>query len=470
MHVGPTNSGKTHDALEMLKLAKSGVYFGPLRLLAHEVRSKLISQNINCDLITGEERIISDPPSFLRASTIEMADLNTWHDVAVLDEIQLIADPIRGWAWTRALLGLRAEKIILCGSETAVDLVTRICHDLNEKVNIHHHKRLNKLQVESSPINYSNIKKGDCVVVFSKDQVHQLRKSIREKTGIRPMAVYGSLPPRVRVEQARKFNELGSVLVATDAVGMGLNLNISRIVLSTLKKYNGLSFVDVEDAQIRQIVGRAGRFGIKQVGHATCTAKKDLKTLNRVLKTEPKSEKSAGLQPTSETIEIFFGNLKTKTLSNALDIMATNIKTTKNFFLCNVDALKLVADSIDDLNLPLSSKLKILNAPVPAKEYGIRFLKIICKSLQNNQKICVRDALTETRFMLLQDWNQQQIPKAKTIQDLVDLEDIYKALVLYAWIRFRFLGHDTFSTNLEDISKLQRELENAIDEAISTIN
>lgn len=134
-HAGPTNSGKTFQALQALKNAQSGVYCGPLRLLAMEIYDRLNAEGVMCDLVTGQERR-TVPGSSHVACTVEMTNLNKRVDVAVVDEIQMIGDDRRGWAWTRALLGLPANEIHLCGDTSALELVGRLCtyvslHDMH---------------------------------------------------------------------------------------------------------------------------------------------------------------------------------------------------------------------------------------------------------------------------------------------------------------------------------------------------
>ena len=114
-HVGPTNSGKTYNALKSLENSYSGLYCGPLRLLAWEVCEKLRGLGIKCNLITGQEKENIDQATHI-SCTIEMADLYKSYDCAVLDESQLIGDVYRGWAWTQALLGLQVKEIHLCGN------------------------------------------------------------------------------------------------------------------------------------------------------------------------------------------------------------------------------------------------------------------------------------------------------------------------------------------------------------------
>lgn len=114
-HTGPTNSGKTFEALQRLKEARRGVYSGPLRLLAWEVCNTLRQAGVKCDLVTGQERDCNEASRHV-SCTVEMTDLSERYDVAVIDEFQLIGDQDRGWAWSRAFLGLQAEEIHVCGT------------------------------------------------------------------------------------------------------------------------------------------------------------------------------------------------------------------------------------------------------------------------------------------------------------------------------------------------------------------
>jgi ATP-dependent RNA helicase SUPV3L1/SUV3 len=198
MHVGPTNSGKTYNALQRLEKAESGIYCGPLRLLAHEIFDRMNNKSIPCNLVTGEER--RELGGFhvpLTASTVEMANLNTQLDVAVIDEIQMISDQQRGWAWTQALLGLQAKEIHLCGEPSAVKLVKSICASLNEDVEVREYERLSKLIVANESLNgdMRKIKKGDCVVTFSRKAIFGLKNEIEAITNLRCAVVYGALPP-----------------------------------------------------------------------------------------------------------------------------------------------------------------------------------------------------------------------------------------------------------------------------------
>ncbi len=266
LHVGPTNSGKTYNALRALAGARAGVYAGPLRLLAHEVWERLNNGSITappkntgvdllddatvtdtpleppkgraCNLLTGEEHRVVDPLAGLLSCTVEMLPRNVVFDVAVIDEIQMIADSLRGGAWTYAVLGVCAKEVHLCGEDTVVDLIQRLAIDTGDEVIVHHYERLTPLVVsESIDGDFSKIQKGDCVVAFSRNKIFEAKKKIEDATGLQCAVAYGRLPPEVRSEQAQHFNDPESgmnVIVASDAIGMGLNLYVTKFVFEAV--------------------------------------------------------------------------------------------------------------------------------------------------------------------------------------------------------------------------------------------
>jgi len=153
-------------------------------------------------------------------------------DVAVIDEVQMMADPHRGWAWTQALIGLKAWEIHLCGEPRVIPLIREIAELMGDTLEIHEYKRLSPLRVMSTSLKgkLTNLRKGDCLVSFSRKQLHSLKREIELLTGKRCAIVYGSLPPETRAQQAELFNDSDNdyhYLVASDAIGMGLNLFVS---------------------------------------------------------------------------------------------------------------------------------------------------------------------------------------------------------------------------------------------------
>lgn len=238
LHVGPTNSGKTYHALKRLEECKRGFYAGPLRLLAQEVYARFKEKGVSCSLITGDDVQIpeGEKPTIV-SNTVEMANLGQVWDVGVIDEIQMIADRKRGWAWTRAVLGARATELHLCGEARAVPLIRELAALTGDNLEIHRYERLNPLRVSDKSLNNDlrNLQKGDCLVSFSRFGIHSLKNDIEKATGRRAAIVYGGLPSEIRTQQAALFNDPNNdydYLVASDAIGMGLNLCVFHGVFS----------------------------------------------------------------------------------------------------------------------------------------------------------------------------------------------------------------------------------------------
>ncbi|KAK4686122.1 ATP-dependent RNA helicase SUPV3L1/SUV3, partial [Tremellales sp. Uapishka_1] len=287
LHIGPTNSGKTYNALKSLSRANRGAYAGPLRLLAHEVWERmnlgsvgdLNGQGRQCNLLTGEERRIVDPEAGLLSCTVEMLPCiqKEPFDVVVIDEIQMLGDTQRGGSWTAAVLNVMAKEVHLCGDETTVDLLTDLIARLGDTLTIHRYERLTPLEVAETSLesDFNNVEPGDCIVTFSRTNIFSVKKLVEAKAGKKCAVVYGALPPETRAEQAKDFNDengRAEVLVASDAVGMGLNLKIRRMVFESLTKFNGKEEVPLSLTQIKQIAGRAGRFGQARVDVASTSA------------------------------------------------------------------------------------------------------------------------------------------------------------------------------------------------------
>ncbi|CAN4092924.1 unnamed protein product [Withania somnifera] len=188
-----------------------------------------------------------------------MADVASDYDCAIIDEIQMIGCRSRGFSFTRALLGLAANELHLCGDAAAVPLVQEILKVTGDTVKVQYYERLSPLVPLKVPLgSFSNIRTGDCVVTFSRTEIYRMKKQIEAGGMHRCSVVYGSLPPETRTRQATMFNDASSdadVLVASDAIGMGLNLNISRIIFSTLKKFDGVEVRDLTVPEIKQIAG-----------------------------------------------------------------------------------------------------------------------------------------------------------------------------------------------------------------------
>uniref|UniRef100_A0A673FN47 ATP-dependent RNA helicase SUPV3L1, mitochondrial n=1 Tax=Sinocyclocheilus rhinocerous TaxID=307959 RepID=A0A673FN47_9TELE len=469
-HAGPTNSGKTYHAIQRFLAAKSGVYCGPLKLLAHEIYEKSNDAGVPCDLVTGEERIFVDPEGRLSghiASTIEMCSVTTPYEVAVIDEIQMIKDPARGWAWTRALLGLCAEEIHVCGEAAAVDFVTELMYTTGEEVEVHNYKRLTPFSVSNHAVeSLDNLKPGDCIVCFSKNDIYSISRQI-EVRGLECAVIYGSLPPGTKLAQAKKFNDPDDpckILVATDAIGMGLNLSIRRIIFNSLVKPSvnekGEKELDtISTSQALQIAGRAGRFSsVFKEGEVTTMQRDDLPVLKEILGKPVDPIETAGLHPTAEQIEIFAYHLPQATLSNLIDIFVSLAQVDGLYFVCNIDDFKFLADMIQHIPLNLRTRYVFCTAPINKKQ------AFVCTSFLKFARQFSRDE------PLIYNWvcrhvNWPLVPP-KNIKDLVHLEAVHDVLDLYLWLSYRFMDMFPDANLIRDI---QKELDGIIQVGVRNI-
>ena len=277
LHIGPTNCGKTYHALERLKQAMNGVYLGPLRLLALEVYEKMNDAGIPCTMLTGEERIYQEN-SFITASTIEMLDIEQEYDVAVIDEAQMITDPDRGHSWTRAILGVQAKEIHVCMSPAAEKVVKHLISLCGDTEETNRYERKTKLVCEDTPFAFpEDVQEGDALIAFSKRAVLDIAGRL-ESDGVKTSVIYGSLPPEIRRRQIHLFTtHQTKVVVSTDAIGMGLNLPVRRIVFIQTSKFDGKETGPLTVESIHQIAGRAGRFGIYDTGYVNAAGEENLR-------------------------------------------------------------------------------------------------------------------------------------------------------------------------------------------------
>ncbi|KAK9086927.1 hypothetical protein Syun_029321 [Stephania yunnanensis] len=216
-------------------------------------------------------------------------------------KINMVGCNTRGSSFTRALLGLPADELHLCGDAAAVPLVQKMLAATGDSVKVQYYERLSPLVPSKVPLGaFSNIKTGDCVVTFSRREIYKLKKEIEGGGKHLCSVVYGSLPSGTRTRQATMFNDehnFCDILVASDAIGMGLNLNISRIIFSTLRKFDGLELRNLTVPEIKQIAGRAGRYGSRfPNGEVTCLNKEDLPLIHSALESSsPFLEKVAAV-------------------------------------------------------------------------------------------------------------------------------------------------------------------------------
>ncbi|HWA30327.1 MAG TPA: helicase-related protein, partial [Rhizomicrobium sp.] len=254
--LGPTNTGKTHYAIERMLAHRSGMIGLPLRLLAREVYDKIVrlkGANL-CALITGEEKIVP-PDARYYVCTVEAMPVDIGVAFLAVDEIQLCADPERGHVFTDRLLNARGEEeTLFMGAETMRGAIQRfvphayfITRPRFSDLAYTGHKKLTRLPRRSA------------IVAFSADDVYGIADLVRRQRG-GAAVVLGALSPRTRNAQVALYQS-GDVdfLVATDAIGMGINMDVDHVAFSALEKFDGYATRPLRPEEIGQIAGRAGR-------------------------------------------------------------------------------------------------------------------------------------------------------------------------------------------------------------------
>ena len=255
--LGPTNTGKTYVAIEKMLEFESGIFGLPLRLLAREVYDKCVNKvgSEKVALITGEEKIIPSSASYF-ICTVESMPKNKEVDFIAIDEIQMCADRERGHIFTERLLESRGKKLTMfLGSQVMANII----NELVENVDFEKKERYSKLS-------YSGIKKISrlegkvAIIAFSIEEVYAIAELVRRQKG-GAAVIMGSLSPKTRNSQVGLYQS-GDVdyLIATDAIGMGLNMDINEIYFSNLKKFDGKKTRRLNLIEMSQIAGRAGRY------------------------------------------------------------------------------------------------------------------------------------------------------------------------------------------------------------------
>ncbi|UII58450.1 RNA helicase (plasmid) [Cytobacillus spongiae] len=300
LHIGETNTGKTHRAISRMKEAATGMYLAPLRLLALEIFDTLNAEGVPCHLKTGEEEKEVAGAKHV-SSTVEMFYEKHEYEVIVIDEAQMLADQDRGFSWYRAITKARAKEVHIIGSENVRDLLMELLGEGN--VQVHNYKRDIPLQVESKEFQLRHAKKGDALVCFSRKKVLDTASRL-QNNGHKVSMIYGSMPPETRKKQMMQFIQgKTNMIVATDAIGMGLNLPIRRIVFLETDKFDGTRRRRLTSQEVKQIAGRAGRKGIYNEGKVAFT--KDIKVMKHLLNLQDPSLQTFAIAPTSGVFERF---------------------------------------------------------------------------------------------------------------------------------------------------------------------
>ncbi|KAI1724643.1 ATP-dependent RNA helicase SUV3 like protein, mitochondrial [Ditylenchus destructor] len=468
-HTGPTNSGKTYAALERLKESESGIYCAPLRLLAVEIYRKMNNIGKPCDLVTGEDRkhaINRDVPAPLLSTTVDMLSPELSIELGVIDEIQMVRDDRRGYAFTRALLGMQAPEIHLCGEEAAIDIVQRILEPTGEPIEINRYERKSALTISTHGLGgLENIQDGDCIVSFSKTAIVDYARQLKLNHGREAAIIYGDLPPTTKLTQAAKFNDPNdpcNVLVATDAIGMGLNLNIKRIIFSTLDKFDRTT-LDQQQLPIhlmKQIAGRAGRFGLKyEEGVVMGFTDEDSSVLSDIINNNIVNIEKAGIAPTFEQIEAFSLLLPTSSFVELMNIFAGLCTVSEHYFPCFGQDSFGLAKVIE--NIPLSLKDRYTFCLVPLKSDRMNLTAFFMKIVQRySDGLVINFDYVHNLIKHLMD------QEAYNLAGLENLCDAHDCVGAYLWLSYRFPAY--FPDN--SVQDLANMIEERTRESLENVN
>lgn len=364
LHIGPPNSGKTHDALDRLAEAANGWYLAPLRLLAWEIFDRLNERGVPCNLLTGEESI-EVAGAQITAATVEMFNAERSGDVVIIDEAQMLADADRGWAWTRALMQAEAHELHVIAPPIAFDLIQNMAQAANIRMDTVFHDRLTPIRVAEHPWSLRTLPPRTILVAFSRRLVLELKQRL-EEDGRNVSVVYGALPPEVRRRQAERFAAGETdVCVATDAVGMGLNLPADYVCFFDVEKFDGQQVRLLTPTEIQQIGGRAGRYGMSQAGEVGALSRADLNIVRSLFYQHPKNLTHARVAPTVDDLALIPGSLSERLaewaqLGSIPDELRHYVRTAEMTERVELAAM-LSDEQVEALGLP--GALTLVNAP-----------------------------------------------------------------------------------------------------------
>ena len=424
-HVGPTNSGKTYSAMKMLKDSDTGYYLAPLRLLALEGYETLLKWGLQASLVTGEEQLIDEEAAHV-SSTIEMANFQIEVDVCVIDEVQMIDDPDRGWAWANAIIGIPASTVVMTGSEDALEAVKELAEWLDEELEIVRFERKAPLILNHHPTSLKKLEHATAIVAFSRRDVLALKEQLSDRYDV--SVVYGNLSPEVRREEARRFREGESqILVATDAIAMGLNLPIKTILFARDSKFDGQSRRLLTPSEIRQIAGRAGRFGLHEEGYVGALSGPVLNTVTELIDEESASIHGPyRVMANFEHIELVAKIIETQSLSEILGFFVKHMQFDGPFVAANIENMLEIAKMVDLYKLELKAKYHLSCAPL---SLGSAYLESVF-----HRYLISLERAEPIPFALPED-----LPSAAQTSDMLfDAEERVKEVSLYLWLSYRF--------------------------------
>ena len=382
--LGPTNSGKTHRSIEAMAAAERAIYLSPLRLMALENQERIESMGVPCSLVTGEEEIIREGATHFCCTVEEFARFRHQHwDVVVVDEVQMMADSQRGWAWVDALVSAYTPQLMMTGPALIEPSLRTLCDLCEDKLVVQRTKRLSPVEVARHATTLERLEPGSLLVAFSRKLVLEL-KGMLESAGKSVSVVYGALSPEVRREQARRFREgEADIMVATDAVGMGLNLPAHTLCFYTDEKFDGIQNRQLKVQEVKQIGGRAGRFGHHDSGEITALDPQTLKSIRRLFNSPdaPVDLSQFQVRPSIDHLSAISELMGEPSLLRSWLTFNRNINYGEAFISVLPDELAEWIELIDDPKIPLWLRWTFACTPIrggfdsPASQHAQRWIK-----------------------------------------------------------------------------------------------
>ncbi|OHC13491.1 MAG: RNA helicase [Pseudomonadales bacterium GWC2_63_15] len=386
--LGPTNSGKTHRSIEAMAAAEHGIYLSPLRLMALENQERIEAMGVPCSLVTGEEEIIRDGATHFCCTVEEFARFRHQHwDVVVVDEVQMMADSQRGWAWVDALVSAHTPQLMMTGPALIEPSLRTLCDLCEDKLVVQRTKRLSPVEVARHATTLERLEPGSLLVAFSRKLVLEL-KGMLESAGKSVSVVYGALSPEVRREQARRFREgEADIMVATDAVGMGLNLPAHTLCFYTDEKFDGIQNRQLKVQEVKQIGGRAGRFGHHDSGEITALDPQTLKSIRRLFNSPdaPVDLSQFQVRPSIDHLSAISELMGEPSLLRSWLTFNRNINYGEAFISVLPDELAEWIELIDDPKIPLWLRWTFACTPIrggfdsPASQHAQRWIKRVAE-------------------------------------------------------------------------------------------
>lgn len=386
--LGPTNSGKTHRSIEAMAAAEHGIYLSPLRLMALENQERIEAMGVPCSLVTGEEEIIREGATHFCCTVEEFARFRHQHwDVVVVDEVQMMADSQRGWAWVDALVSAHTPQLMMTGPALIEPSLRTLCDLCEDKLVVQRTKRLSPVEVARHATTLERLEPGSLLVAFSRKLVLEL-KGMLESAGKSVSVVYGALSPEVRREQARRFREgEADIMVATDAVGMGLNLPAHTLCFYTDEKFDGIQNRQLKVQEVKQIGGRAGRFGHHDSGEITALDPQTLKSIRRLFNSPdaPVDLSQFQVRPSIDHLSAISELMGEPSLLRSWLTFNRNINYGEAFISVLPDELAEWIELIDDPKIPLWLRWTFACTPIrggfdsPASQHAQRWIKRVAE-------------------------------------------------------------------------------------------